>query len=166
MNIFFSFFLKKIFLGYNWVNKIIYLLKINTMEKMNVLTSTTTKMTSLLEKISSTCDALISALEFTTEEVSQYGGGIVHSFDSEYVDVVIRTLLQLRAHAKRLAKEINNGLITSSNDLMLLFEGMQDIDDKLVELMQKNAFIRNNFEYWLNEIRELIEEIKDSVVIN
>jgi hypothetical protein len=43
---------------------------------------------------------------------------------------------------------------------------MQDIDDKLVELMQKNAFIRNNFEYWLNEIRELIEEIKDSVVIN
>jgi hypothetical protein len=43
---------------------------------------------------------------------------------------------------------------------------MQDIDDKLVELMQKNAFIRNNFEYWLNEIRELIDEIKDSVVIN
>jgi hypothetical protein len=44
-------------------------------------------------------------------------------------------------------------------------EGMQDIDDKLVNLMRENGFIRNNFEYWLNEIRTMIEEIKDSVYI-
>jgi hypothetical protein len=44
-------------------------------------------------------------------------------------------------------------------------EGMQDIDDKLVTLMRENGFIRNNFEYWLNEIRTMIEEIKDSVYI-
>ncbi len=64
-----------------------------------------------------------------------------------------------------MGKEINNGLITSENDLMLLMEGMQDIDDKLVTLMRENGFIRNNFEYWLNEIRTMIEEIKDSVYI-
>jgi hypothetical protein len=46
-----------------------------------------------------------------------------------------------------MGKEINNGLITSENDLMLLMEGMQDIDDKLVTLMRENGFIRNNFEY-------------------
>ena len=64
-----------------------------------------------------------------------------------------------------MGKEINNGLITSEKDLMLLMEGMQDIDDKLVNLMRENGFIRNNFEYWLNEIRTMIEEIKDSVYI-
>ncbi|MBR6907619.1 hypothetical protein IKN40_03835 [bacterium] len=46
-----------------------------------------------------------------------------------------------------MGKEINNGLITSEKDLMLLMEGMQDIDDKLVNLMRENGFIRNNFEY-------------------
>jgi hypothetical protein len=46
-----------------------------------------------------------------------------------------------------MGKEINNGLITSEKDLMLLMEGMQDIDDKLVTLMRENGFIRNNFEY-------------------
>jgi hypothetical protein len=46
-----------------------------------------------------------------------------------------------------MGKEIKNGLITSENDLMLLVEGMQDIDDKLVTLMRENGFIRNNFEY-------------------
>ena len=136
------------------------------MENINTLSSTTTKMTELLDNIASTCDALISALEFTTEQASQYGWGIVQSFDTEYVDVIIRTLLQLRAHATRMGKEINNGLITSEKDLMLLMEGMQDIDDKLVNLMRENGFIRNNFEYGLNEIRKMIEEIKDSVYID
>ena len=92
--------------------------------------------------------------------------GIIHSFDTEYVDVIIRTLLQLRAHATRMGREINNGLITSEKDLSLLMEGMQDIDDKLVTLMRENGFIRNNFEYGLNEIRKMIEEIKDSVYID
>ena len=135
------------------------------MENINTLSSTTTKMTELLDKIASTCDALISALEFTTEQASQYGWGIIQSFETEYVDVISRTLLQLRAHGTRMGKEINNGLITSENDLMLLMEGMQDIDDKLVTLMRENGFIRNNFEYWLNEIRTMIENIKESVYI-
>ena len=135
------------------------------MENLNTLSSTTTKMTTLLDKIASTCDALVSALEFTTEQASQYGGGIVHEFNSEYVDVVVRTLLQLRAHATRLWKEINNGLITSQNDLILLIEWMQDIDDKLVALMIENNYVRENFSYGLNEIRSMIEEVKESVYI-
>lgn len=108
------------------------------MNEINTLSSTTTKMTMLLDKIASTCDALVSALELTTEQTSQYGGGIVQSFDSEYVDIIIRTLLQLRAYTTRLGKEINNGLVKSEKDLMLMIEGMQDLDDKLVTLMNKN----------------------------
>lgn len=122
-------------------------------------------MTQLLDKITTTCEALISALECTTEQTSQYGGGIVQSFDSEYVDVIIRTLLQLRAYAVRLGKEINNGLIHSQKDLILLIEGMQDIDDKLTTLMRKNGNLRNNFAFGLEEIKAAIREIKETTII-
>lgn len=122
-------------------------------------------MTMLLDKIASTCDALVSALELTTEQTSQYGRGIVQSFDSEYVDIIIRTLLQLRAYTTRLGKEINNGLVKSEKDLMLMIEGMQDLDDKLVTLMNKNWNLRNNFAFGLEEIRTAIAEIRDNLII-
>ena len=122
-------------------------------------------MTTMLDKIAATCDALISALEYTTEQASQYGGGIVQSFESEYVDVVIRTLLQLRAYATRLGKEINNGLIHSQHDLTLIIEGMQDIDDKLTTLMRENGNLRNNFAFGLEEIKNTIQEIKNTTII-
>lgn len=136
------------------------------MNELNTLSSTTTKMTRMLDKIAETCDALIGALEYTTEATSQYGGGIVQSFDSEYVDIIIRTLLLLRGYATRLGKEIKKGLIRSEGDLMLLVEGMQDLDDNLVELMRKNGNLRNNFAFGLEEIRSTIREIKDSVYIS
>lgn len=135
------------------------------MNEINTLSSTTTKMTTMLDKIAATCDALISALEYTTEQASQYGGGIVQSFESEYVDVVIRTLLQLRAYATRLGKEINNGLIHSQHDLTLIIEGMQDIDDKLTTLMRENGNLRNNFAFGLEEIKNTIQEIKNTTII-
>lgn len=115
------------------------------MNEINTLSSTTTKLTHLVDKIANTCEALVSALECTTEQTSQYGGGIVHSFDSEYVDIVIRTLLQLRVYAIRLKKELDNGLIQSQHDLSLLVEGMQDLEDKITTLLMQNGSIRNNF---------------------
>jgi len=80
----------------------------NELNSLNTVASTTTKMNTLLDKIASTCDALIGALDFTREATSQYGGGIVQDFDTEYVDVVIKTLVQLRLYTARLQKEIKN----------------------------------------------------------
>ena len=87
-----------------------------------------TKTNTLLEKIATTCDALI-----------------LHHFESEYVDVVVSTLLQLKAHIARLAKELDNGLIQSTKDLLLLVEGMKDIKDKLTMLLRENGNLRSNF---------------------
>ena len=124
-----------------------------------------TKTNTLLEKIATTCDALISALEYTTEAACQYGGGILHHFESEYVDVVVSTLLQLKAHIARLAKELDNGLIQSTKDLLLLVEGMQDIEDKLTMLLRENGNLRSNFEFWFEEIRSSIQELKENIVL-
>lgn len=123
-----------------------------------------TKTNTLLEKIATTCDALISALEYTTEAACQYGGGILHHFESEYVDVVVSTLLQLKAHIARLAKELDNGLIQSTKDLLLLVEGMQDIQDKLT-MLRENGNLRSNFAFWFEEIRSSIQELKENIVL-
>ena len=73
----------------------------NELNSLNTVASTTTKMNTLLDKIASTCDALIGALDCTREATSQ-------DFDTEYVDVVIKTLVQLRLYTARLQKEIKN----------------------------------------------------------
>ena len=94
---------------------------------------------------------------------NQYGGVIVQDFDTEYVDVVIKTLVQLRLYTARLQKEIKNWLIRSQYDLELFLSGMQELSDKLNTLMRENGMIRNNFEYGLREIDQslhmMIEEI-------
>lgn len=135
------------------------------MNTLNTPTQAMTTVNHLVDYIADTCDALISALEYTTEQVSQYGWGIIQSFDSEYVDVVIRTLLQLRGHIARLGKELNKGLIRSHEDLQLLLEGIQDIDDKLTVLMRENGNIRNNFSFWIQEIRNSLIIIKENLII-
>ena len=138
-------------------------LTMNELNSLNTVASTTTKMNTLLDKIASTCDALIGALDCTREATSQYGGGIVQDFDTEYVDVVIKTLVQLRLYTARLQKEIKNWLIRSQYDLELFLSGMQELSDKLNTLMRENGIIRNNFEYGLREIDQnlhmMIEEI-------
>lgn len=117
------------------------------MNNMNTLSATTTKMSNLLDKIGNTCDALVAALEMTTEKAAQYGGGIVQSFDSEFVDVVIKVLLQLRMYTARLQREVVNGLIQNPEDLSLMMQGMQNLSDQLHTLMMQDARLRNTFEF-------------------
>lgn len=135
------------------------------MNGLNTLSNTTTKMTNLLDKISTTCNALVSALEMTTESTSQYGGGILEQFDPEFVDKVISLLIQLRLYTTRLHKEILNGLIKNAEDMQLLVGGMQDFSDKLHELMRENGNLRNNFEFAFREIDASIQQIKDEIVL-
>lgn len=136
------------------------------MNGINTLSAITTKKNTLLNQISNTCDALIGALELTTESTSQYGGGMVEKFDAEYVDKVISLLIQLRLYTTRLHKEVLNGLIKSPEEMKMLVEGMYDFSEKLHEAMRENGNLRNNFEYGLREIDTAIEEILADLVVS
>lgn len=136
------------------------------MNGINTLSATTTKVNHLLDKISSTCDALASALDMTTEKAAQYGGGVLQSFDSEFVDVVIKVLLQLKIYTVRLQREVLNGLIQNPEDLTLMVQGMQDLSDQLNTLMMQDGRLRTTFEFWLREIDQNIHWIIDSLEIN
>lgn len=131
----------------------------------NSLTTSTATLNHLLAKIEGTCNALISALEITTESASSYGGGMIRHFESEYVDQIIRNLLQLRAYSLRLRQETQKGLLQSREDLQILVEGMYDFSDKLEQLLLENGFIRHNFQYALDELKNNIQSILAEVTI-
>lgn len=121
--------------------------------------ATLTKVSPLLERIAKTCDALYTALDMTKEQTAQYGGGILQSFDSELVDVVIKIIVQLRLYTVRLHKELANGLIASAEELALFVEGMQSLSDQLDTLMQQDGRLRNNFAFALQEIQDNLRQI-------
>jgi hypothetical protein len=78
------------------------------MENFNTQNAVSTKISHLVEHISDTADALISALEINAQSIGSYGGGVVQHFDSAFVDRVIKTLLKLKYHLQRLDKELEN----------------------------------------------------------
>ena len=78
------------------------------MTQLDTLDSSANKISHLVENINQTCDALLSALEVSTDAVGSYGGGIVQQFDSEFVDRVVKALLKIKYHTAKLSKEIGS----------------------------------------------------------
>jgi hypothetical protein len=76
------------------------------MENLNTHSTVSNKVSQLVEQLTQTCDALISALEVNAQAVGNYGGGIMQHFDSEFVDRVVKALLKLKLHLLRLEKEL------------------------------------------------------------
>ena len=76
------------------------------MENLTAQNTVSTKVNQLVERITSTCDALLSALEVNAQAIGQYGGGVVQHFDSEFVDRVVKALLKIKYHVRRLDKEL------------------------------------------------------------
>ena len=126
--------------------------------KMNELkaapSSTLTKMSPLLDRISQTCDALFAVLDMTSEQTSQYGGGILQSFDSEFVDVVVKLIVQLRLYTKDLQRQLAIGIIKNPNDLALYTQGIQDLIDQINLQLLKDGCLRNHFAFAFQEIQQ------------
>ncbi|MDR2416441.1 MAG: hypothetical protein LBD75_07810 [Candidatus Peribacteria bacterium] len=133
------------------------------MENLNLQSTVSSKVSHLVEQISSTCNALLSALEVNAHSVGTYGGGILQQFDSEFVDRVVKNLLKIKYHTARLAKELNKGLIRSPEELTVLISGLLQTIDQLDILMLEDGFMRNQFSFFIDElkggIRQILEEI-------
>ena len=77
------------------------------MNNLNSLTpASINKINVLVDKINSTCDALLSALEFNTEQASGYNMTIVYKMDmnSEFMDRVVTNIISMRSHLNELKK--------------------------------------------------------------
>ena len=133
------------------------------MEQFNTLNASTNKLSHLVEQINQTCDALLSALEVSAGAVGNYGGGIIQQFDSEFVDRVVKALLKIKHHTTRLSKEIQNWLISSPEELGNIVSGLLDTVDQLNTLMMNDGFMRNNFTFFIEELKTDINQILEEM---
>jgi hypothetical protein len=136
------------------------------MNNVNTPNTVSTQVNQLVENITQTCNALISALEVNAQSVGSYGGGIVQQFDSEFVDRIVKNLLKIKYHTAKIAKECDKGLITNPEELTAVVSGLLETVDQLDRILLEDGFMRNQFDFFINELKDgitlILEEIRIS----
>ena len=112
-----------------------------------------------MNKINETCNALISALEVNAQSVWEYGGGVAHKISTEYVDLLIKNILKIKYHFLRLEKELNNGLISSQDELRYIVWWLQDTMDTIDTVCANDGYLRNQFSFATDELKDLINKM-------
>ena len=135
------------------------------MDSLNTVSNSSNNLTQLMEKITATCDALLVALEVNAQSVGNYGGSILQQFDSEYVDRVVKNLLKIKLHTAKISKELQNGLISSPEELRYIFGGLQEVIDQLNTLMLEDGFMRNQFSFLIEEMKSDINQILEKIAM-
>lgn len=135
------------------------------MESVNSIQSNE-KLTNLMDKISKTCNALISALEINAESIGQYGGWVAHQISTEYIDLLIKNILKIKYHLVRLEKELNNGLISSQDELKFIVGWLLDTIDTIDTICANDGYLRNEFSFAIDELKELITKMLDEITIS
>ena len=135
------------------------------MESANSIQSNE-KLSNLMDKINETCDALVSALEVNAESVGQYGGWIAHQINTEYIDLLIKNILKIKYHLFRLEKELNNWLISSQDELKYIVEWLLDTIDTIDTVCANDGYLRNQFSFATDELKDLITKILDEITIS
>ena len=135
------------------------------MESLNSIQANET-LSNLMDKINETCNALISALEINVKSVGQYGGSIAHQINTEYIDILIKNILKIKYHLVRLEKELNNGLITSQDELKFIVWWLLDTIDTIDTVCANDGYLRNQFSFATDELKELITKMLDEITIS
>lgn len=135
------------------------------MEWLNSIQSNE-KLSNIMDKINETCNALISALEVNAQSVWEYGWSIAHQINTEYVDILIKNILKIRYHLYRLEKELNNGLISSQDELKCIIGWLLDTLDTIDEVCINDGYLRNQFSFATDELKELITKMLDEINIS
>ena len=123
-------------------------------------------LSSLIDKINDTCNALISALEINAESIGQYGGWVAHQINTEYIDILIKNILKIKYHLVRLEKELKNGLISSQDELKFIVWWLLDTIDTIDTVCANDGYLRNQFSFATDELKELITKMLDEITIS
>ena len=135
------------------------------MESINSIQSNE-KLSSLMKKIDETCNALMSALEVNAESIGEYGGWVAHQINTEYVDLLIKNILKIKYHLFRLEKELNNGLISSQEELKCIVGWLLDTIDAIDTVCANDGYLRNQFSFATDELKELVTKMLDEITIS
>jgi len=135
------------------------------MESSNSIQSNE-KLSNLMDKINETCNALISALEVNAQAVGEYGGGVAHKISTEYIDILIKNILKIKYHLLRLQKELDNGLITSEDELKYIVWWLLDTIDTIDTVCVNDWYLRNQFSFAIDELKDLITKMLSEINVS
>lgn len=135
------------------------------MESTNLIQSNE-RLSSLINQINETCNALISALEINAESVWAYGGWVAHQISTEYIDLLIKNILKIKYHLLRLQKELNTGLINSKDELKCIVGWLLDTIDAIDTVCINDGYLRNQFSFATDELKDLITKMLDEITIS
>ena len=132
---------------------------------LNSISKSVDTVNALIDKINSTCDALMAALEFNTQTVSSYNMTIVErmNVNSEFIDRVVTNIIVMKSHLADLKKWINWDLISNTSDLQVVVEWLRETSDKLNELLLSDNNFNNVYSMPIIEIQNMISELLDEV---
>ena len=122
----------------------------------------------LIDKINSTCDALISALEINSEKVSTYNLSIVEKMNtsSEFIDLVVKNIISIKIHLWELKNGLNNEkLFYDILDLQNLVSWLQETSDKLNYLLISDNNFNNIYSMAIVEIQSMIQEVLEEIKV-
>ena len=134
------------------------------MESSNSILSNE-KLSNLIDKINETCNALISALEVNAESVGWYSWWVAHQINTEYIDILIKNILKIKYHLLRLEKELNNWFASSQDELKYIIWGLLDTIDTIDTVCANDGYLRNQFSFATNELKDLITKMLDEITI-
>lgn len=114
-----------------------------------------------MDKVTSTCDDLIGALEVSKDGVSSYGVRITdNAMSTEFVDRVVGYLLLLKKHMFDLKKHVHTHMSFQEQDQIAhIVSHLLETEDKLKIKMVENNYFRSTYGYLVEEIVEMLDAV-------
>jgi hypothetical protein len=85
------------------------------------------------------------------------------NINSEFIDRVVSNIIAMKKHLSDLKKWINGDLIMDTWDLQTVVSGLRETSDKLNELLLSDNNFNNIYDFAINEIQTLIEQVLDEI---
>jgi hypothetical protein len=83
--------------------------------------------------------------------------------NSEFIDRVVSNIIAMKKHLFDLKKWINGDLIMDTWDLQTIVEWLRNTSDKLNELLLSDNNFNNVYDFAINEIQVMVEEVLDEI---
>lgn len=137
------------------------------MEKTNLQSSSESlwKINKLIDNINQTCDMLVSALDLNSDAVGVYGISLTEKMDTEFVDIILLKVAQMKNHLIDLKREVNKEFAGNQKDVEKIISSLREVGDNLDILLLGNGFYRNNFEMPIREVQTMIERVYEEVYV-
>lgn len=133
------------------------------MEKVRISPESGKQINKLVNKINSTCNALLDTLTLKPDAVGNYGVVISQKLDTEFVDAIVRNIWIIQSHLKDIKNHIDEDL--TNEWVEEIASGLLETSDKLNEFVASNGFFHNSFGRAIEEVNVMIKKILDKLPI-